>query len=213
MPIPNGQPDNAGSSNEQDFEFTEEELANLDDKAKQAITSLSAQKKHWREKAKVTEDELKKIKEAPPAPATDPNPAPASTPPQMDPEAAARKVLLEEKLTESLVSVPEDKRAQVEEVYRSLTTGKSINSASFQSYFDMAKSALGVTTRSASSHRITTGAGGAIPPKTHPGPTPEQIKMAQAAGNDPAKVYGPTADLSGLHNAERFIDKNEEEIN
>lgn len=212
MTIPNGSGDTTPSSNEndQDFEFSAEELEALDDKAKQAILTLGAQKKHWRTKAKENEAKIEALKNTPP-----PVVPPVITQPPVaaDPEAVVRKIIIEDKLKESLASIPEDKRASVTEVYKSLTAGKPVDSATFQSYFGMALNALGVQGRTTSSHQITTGANGAIPPKTPPGPSAEDIEMAKKAGNDPAKVYGPDASMEGLHNAERFIAKNEEEFN
>jgi hypothetical protein len=212
MLIPNGQPANTGLPNEQEFEFSAEELEALDDKAKQAIPTLSAQKKHWREKAVAAQQELEKLKSAtPPAPpVVPPTPAPQ---PQVDQEAVVRKVLMDSKRDEALASLPEDKRTAVKEVYSSLTLGKNIDSVNFGSYMEMAMNAVGVKQRVSTSNRITSAAPGAIPPKSAPGPTPAEIEMARIAGNDPNKVYGKDASLEGLHDAKRFDVANEEEFN
>lgn len=194
------------TQNNEEVVVSPEELALLDETTQNKIKSLSAQKAHWRDKEDRARKDLEAYKALHPdtPPLSVPAPITATPASSLDAEAIARKVMFEEKRDEYLNLVPEDKRNQVQEIFNSLSAGKNLKSSDVASYMDLAKRAVGIVITNNFNHRITTASSGAIPPKTPPGPTPEQIKMARLAGNDPKAVYGDEIDFSNLHGAERF---------
>lgn len=212
MTLPNGTEDTTSQNNEQEVEISEDELALLDDDTTKKVQTLSAQKAHFREKAKKLEEELKGLREKVKSSEQPPSPAPASsqTP---SAEEAAKRAILALRVEEDLSQVPDDKKATVKEFYSSLTSGKNLDIASHNTYLEAAKRAAGIVVTQGRSHHIySSAASGSVPPVAPPGPTPEQIRLARLAGNDPNKVYGKEANYSDLHNAERFL-KPSEDIN
>jgi hypothetical protein len=215
MTILNGSDDTTSQNNEQDVVITDDELALVDDDTAKKVQSLSAQKAHFRDKAKKAEDKLKEA-EAKLA-SLQPVTQPINTPPQAQAsvgvEEAAMRALISLKAQEELGFISEDKRATVKEFYGSLTAGKNLQASDVNTYMEAAKRAAGVTSSGRTHHSFTSNASGSVPPTTLPGPTPEEAEMARRAGNDPNKVYGKDANYSGLHNAEKFIGRKEQEFN
>jgi hypothetical protein len=210
-------PDNTGKNDE--VIISDEELELLDEDTSKKIKTLSAQKKHWREKAvnqasgKSYRELYEESKKATPPPVTPP--ANSEVPPvqTVDAEAVARKVAMEMKREEYLGSLPEDKRNTVKEVFNSITTGKELNVQNFNDYMSMACRAVGVETNQNISGRITSFASGSVPPTNKPGPTPEQAELAKKAGLNPDEVYGEKVDYSNMLNAHKFSTDNKDEFN
>jgi hypothetical protein len=214
MTILNGSDDTTSQNNEQDVEITADELALVDDDTAKKVQSLSAQKAHFRDKAKKAEDKLKEA-EAKLASLQPNTPPPVTTPPVLsgNVEEAAMRALINLKAQEELGFVPEDRRATVKEFYGSLTAGKNLQASDVNTYMEAAKRAAGITSSGRTHHSFVSSASGSVPPTSAPGPTPEEVEMARRAGNDPNKVYGKEANYAGLYNAEKFIGKKEQEFN
>lgn len=211
MPDPNLTGDNTPPSNE-DVDLTDDELSLLDEDTLKKVKSLSAQKRHWRKKAEIAEEKIKNFPSTSPAPSAAPVPPVSAPAPQVDVEKAARKAAMDLKREEHLATLPEDKRGTIKEVFDSLTSGKEVTLGNFNSYMTMAMRAAGVEPKSSFSHHITSAANGAVPPVSKPGPTKEQVEMAQKAGIDPNKVYGEKADFSNMLNAHKFVDQKSNEV-
>ena len=207
---PNLDPDNTGE-NDTDVEISEEEIEHLDEETSKKIKTLMAQKAHWRKKAK----EALEKKEEPQKPNVEPKltepepalqPAPESEPKVQDPEKVAKDAAVYLKKSEYLSSVPEDKRATVDEFFKSITAGKDITPDNFNNYMEASCRAAGVEPGKNTYHSINSSASGAVPPTEAPGPTKEQQEAARKAGNDVDEVYGEKTDFSNMLNAEKFVD-------
>jgi hypothetical protein len=206
-------PSNTGADTtaiNEEVKFEDDELNTIEETTSKKIKTLDAQKRHWREKAQRAEDEARKAtqelselkaKNSPP-------PAPVSAPQPIDVETAARKVAMDMERDKMIMGLPEDKRGSVKEVYTAITAGKTVDISNLNDYMETAMRAVGIDPRVNTSHRITSSSHGSVPPTTPPGPTKEQVELAQKLGNDPEKVYGQKADYSRMANAEKFMDKN-----
>ena len=208
--IPNSDPDNTGKN---DKVLTDDELNNLSEEELRAqLKTVQYQKVHWREKAQKANQDLETLKK--PAAPPEPNPAPTPQPvvQSVDVEAAARKVAMDMKRDEMLTDVPEDKRATVKEFYDSLSTGKQIDVSNIGTYMQAAMRAAGLEVKTGNANKIISSSSGAVPPRTMPGPTPEQIELARKFGQDPAKVYGEKVDTSAMLNPEKFFVEQKKEL-
>lgn len=137
-----------------------------------------------------------------PPPAPTPGPALPTTP---DMESIAKKVLIETERDRMLATLPEDKRESVKEIFTAITANKEVNTINLGSFLEASARAVGVDTRGNNFNKIISGTGGAVPPRSAPGPTKEQIEFAKKLGNDPEKVYGKEVDFSHMANAQKFL--------
>lgn len=214
-PMDNQNPNPGGDNTPtNDKVLSDEELNNLsEEELRKQLKTTMYQKLHFREKFSKAEEELQKLKGAntpPPTPVTPPAVTPAAQP--VDVEAAARKVAMDMKRDEMLVGVPEDKRETVKEFYNSITQGKQIDVTNIGTYFQAAMRAGGVEPTVSNANKIISSSSGAVPPRTMPGPTPEQIALANKLGNDPSKVYGEKVDTSGMLNPDKFFADEKKEL-
>lgn len=191
----------------QDVVISDEEKSTLEDTTSSKIETLIHQKKWWREKAQKALQEVNELKaKVTPPPVAPPVSESIPVAQSAEVEAVARRVAMEMKRDELLAVFPEDKRGSVKEVFTALTAGKQLDNSNLNVYLEVAARAVGVEmAKMNSANRILSSSPGSIPPRTLPGPTPEQVALAQRLGNDPSKVYDPKLDLSHMANAEKFF--------
>jgi len=186
------------------------ELGIEDEDFLKSVQTLDFQRKHNREKAEKTLKDFEDYKKShPETPVLPPVPPPAPIVENTDEkiEKITQKVLVDNKKSEFLIGVPEDKRTSVDEIFKSLTVGKDITVQNINSYFEMAVKAIGIEKETVSFNKINSLANGSVPRDSKPGPTPEQIALAKKLGNDPNEVYGEKVDYSSMAGAEKFIGK------
>lgn len=214
-PMDNQNPNPGGDKTlEHDKVLSDDELNNLsEEELRKQLKTTMYQKLHFREKFSKADEELQKLKGSnivPPA--TVVPPAPVTTVQPVDHEAVARKVAMDMKRDEMLLGIPEDKRESVKGFYDAISNGKQVDITNIGTYMQAAMGAAGIAPTVNSANRVISSSPGAVPPRTMPGPTPEQVALAQRLGNDPAKVYGKEVDLSGMLNPEKFFSDEKKEL-